>query len=84
VPSAYTSGEITAETLRPVVEHVIDGFGWDRVVWGSDWPVCNLTSDLRTWTRLLDEILEGCSDDERIRLYESNARKVYRLPSPAP
>ena len=76
---AYAAGEITADTLRPVVEHAIDCFGWDRVVWGSDWPVCNLTRDLRTWTRLLDEILSGSSDDELARLYHRNAREIYSL-----
>jgi len=74
---AYAAGEITASTLRPVVEHVIDCFGWDRVLWGSDWPVCNLTRDLGTWSRLLDEILAGCSPDELARLYMENAIRVY-------
>lgn len=76
---AYASGEITADTLRPVVEHAIDCFGWDRIVWGSDWPVCNLTRDLSSWTHLLDDILSGSSDDELARLYQHNAREIYRL-----
>lgn len=76
---AYASGEITADTLRPVVEHAIDCFGWDRIVWGSDWPVCNLTRDLGTWTQVLDEILANCSADELARLYHRNARQMYRL-----
>jgi len=78
---AYASGEITAHTLRPVVEHAIDCFGWDRVVWGSDWPVCNLTRDLASWTQLLDEILASCSADELARLYHRNARQIYKLKS---
>lgn len=76
---AYASGDITADKLRPVVEHAIACFGWNRVVWGSDWPVCNLTSDLRTWSRLLEEILSGCSGDELARLHHRNARNVYRI-----
>ncbi len=76
---AYAAGDITADTLRPVVEHAIDCFGWDRVLWGSDWPVCNLTRDLATWGRLLDEILAGCADHELARLYQHNARAVYRI-----
>jgi len=76
---AYAAGEITADTLRPVVEHAIDCFGWDRLVWGSDWPVCNLTRDLGTWTRLLDEILSGSSEDELARLHHRNAREIYRI-----
>ena len=39
----------TADTLRPWVEHVIGCFGWDRVVWGSDWPVCTLGGGLLHW-----------------------------------
>ena len=76
---AYASGDITADTLRPVVEHAIDCFGWDRLVWGSDWPVCNLTRDLATWPRLLDEILSGSSEDELARLHLRNAREIYQL-----
>jgi predicted TIM-barrel fold metal-dependent hydrolase len=76
---AYGSGDITAETLRPVVEHAIECFGWDRVLWGSDWPVCNLTRDLATWGALLDEILSGCSAGELARLYHFNARTIYQL-----
>lgn len=76
---AYAAGDIIAETLRPVVEHAIDCFGWDRVVWGGDWPVCNLTRDLGTWKRLLDEILRGCSDSERARLKHINATRIYQL-----
>ncbi len=76
---AYAAGEITADTLRPVVWHAIECFGWDRVIWGSDWPVCNLTRDLASWTRLLDEILSGSSADELARLYHGNARKIYQL-----
>lgn len=76
---AYASGDITADTLRPVVRHAIDCFGWDRLVWGSDWPVCNLTRDLGTWTRLLDEILSEFADDELARLHHRNAREIYRL-----
>ena len=76
---AYAAGVITAETLRPAVEHVIDCFGWNRVIWGSDWPVCNLTRDLATWTRLLDDVLADCSEDELARLYHRNARLIYQL-----
>ena len=41
----------TVATLRPYVEHTIGAFGWDRVVWGSDWPVCTLGGGLSTCRR---------------------------------
>ena len=39
-------GGWTVDDVRPYVEHAIESFGWDRVVWGSDWPVCTLTASL--------------------------------------
>ena len=72
---------VTAGALRPAVEHAVACFGWDRLVWGSDWPVCNLTHDLSTWIRLLDEILSGCSHGELARLYQINAGTIYRIKS---
>ena len=66
-----------AATLRPFVEHVIAAFGWDRVVWGSDWPVCDLASSYAGWVGVLDEILEKETPANLAKLYEGNARRVY-------
>ena len=57
----------------------LEAFGPERLMIGSDWPVCNLTRDLATWTRLLDEILSGSSADELARLHHRNAREIYQL-----
>ena len=35
--------------MRPYVEHVLDAFGPERCLWGSDWPVVNLGADLPAW-----------------------------------
>ncbi|HWA24045.1 MAG TPA: amidohydrolase family protein [Lacunisphaera sp.] len=72
-------GAVTAAALRPYIGHVVACFGWDRLVWGSDWPVCNLTASLGDWVRLLDEILSGEPAANRAKLYEANARRIYRL-----
>ena len=69
----------TVATLRPYVEHVIASFGWDRVVWGSDWPVCTLGGGLSTWVAATHALLEGCSEDERSRLLSANARRFWTL-----
>ena len=74
-----TEDQRTADGLRPYVESVIEIFGWDRVVWGGDWPVCNLGASLAEWCRLLDEILSGESDDQKRRLFSENARRLYNL-----
>lgn len=69
----------TAALLRPCVEYVIETFGWDRVVWGSDHPVCTLTSSLTQWVGIIREIVAGASDDEQGRLFHRNAERVYRV-----
>lgn len=70
----------TVETLRPYAEHTIAAFGWDRVVWGSDWPVCTLGGGLSTWVAATHALLSGCSASEREGLLSVNARKLWRLP----
>lgn len=65
--------------LRPYVEHVIASFGWERVVWGSDFPVCNLTRGLATWKAATDSLLSGCSSTQIDALAHGNARRIYRI-----
>lgn len=69
----------TVDDLRPYVEHAIGCFGWDRVVWGSDWPVCNKTASLSRWVEATHDMLSGASDDEKAGLLSNNARRIYRL-----
>ncbi|MDW5317432.1 amidohydrolase [Rhizobium sp. PL01] len=77
---AYAEAESwSVETLRPYVEHTIAQFGWDRVVWGSDWPVCTLGGGLSTWMAATHALLEGCSETERAKLLSGNAKKLWRL-----
>lgn len=78
---AYADAENwTVETLRPYVEHVMEAFGWDRLVWGSDWPVCTLGGSLSTWVAATHALLEGASVEERTKLLSGNARRIWRLP----
>ena len=63
--------------LCPVLEHVIECFGWDRVVWGSDWPVCTLAAPLGVWVAATRELMAGASADETARLFNRNAERVY-------
>jgi predicted TIM-barrel fold metal-dependent hydrolase len=69
----------TLQDIRPYVEHSIACFGWDRVVWGSDWPVCTLSASLSTWVAAARALTENCSADERRKLFADNARRVWRL-----
>ena len=77
---AYADAERwTADTLRPFVEHTIGAFGWDRVVWGSDWPVCTLGGGLLPWVATTHALLSGCSLAERDALLSHNAIRLWNL-----
>lgn len=72
-------GRATREAVRPFVEHCIESFGWDRVVWGSDWPVCTQTSTLREWVTITRDIVACASEAEQRRLFHENASRIYSL-----
>ena len=67
----------TVDTIRPYVEFVIETFGWDRVVWGSDHPVVTLFADLTKWVEASREIVSGASEEEQEKLFWRNAERVY-------
>jgi predicted TIM-barrel fold metal-dependent hydrolase len=69
----------TAETLRPAVEHVIACFGWDRVMFGSDWPVCVLASSFKQWVEALSFLTRDAGAENQRKLFYENAVRVYRL-----
>jgi len=72
-------GKWKTDDLRPFVEHVIESFGWDRVVWGSDWPVCTLGAPLGAWVTATREIIAGASAEEQAKLFRGNAERIYRI-----
>jgi predicted TIM-barrel fold metal-dependent hydrolase len=72
-------GTDLAATVRPYILHVIECFGWDRVVWGSDWPVCTLGSTLSQWVEISRELVSDCTPEEQAKLFHRNAVRIYRL-----
>lgn len=76
---SYARANWSPEDLRPYVDHVIAAFGWDRVVWGSDSPVCTLNGTLAGWIDATEALTADASDSERARLFEQNARRIWSL-----
>lgn len=79
--TAYGTVDWTLDSLRPYVEHVIGAFGWNRVVWGSDSPVCTLHASLGRWVDATRALTAGASDDERLAFGFGNARRIWGLPA---
>ena len=69
----------TVDDLRPWVEHVLECFGWDRVVWGGDWPVCTLAAPLARWVEATRLLTRGATAVQRAQLFHRNAERIYRV-----
>jgi len=70
----------TAEDLRPYVEHVVESFGFERVMFGSDWPVCLLAGSYDQVVGALQSILKPRLN-ERLEadIFGGNAARFYKL-----
>ena len=65
--------------LVPYALHVVERFGMERVMYGSDWPVLTLAGTYGDWFQFTERFTETWSDGERRGLYRDNARRVYAL-----
>jgi len=62
------------------IDHVIRCFGIDRVMFGSDWPVCKLANaNLTQVYNLLDDLLKDLNENDRKKIFFTNAVKFYNL-----
>jgi len=77
--TAYGTADWSVDSLRPYVEHVIGAFGWHRVVWGSDSPVCTLHASLERWVAATHALTAGASPDERLAFALGNAQRIWGL-----
>lgn len=69
----------TKEDLKPYVDHVIDCFGFDRAVYGGDWPVSYQAAEYPQWVETLAWAVSGASEVEKRKLFHDNAVAFYRL-----
>ena len=69
----------TREELKPYIRHLIEAFGYERLMFGSDWPVCTLAATYQGWVDALLCAVEDASDTERDRLFYENASAFYSV-----
>jgi L-fuconolactonase len=69
----------TREQLKPYIDHAIECFGWDRVLFGSDWPVCTLAAGYGQWLETALWATAGADNSDRRKLFSENAKRVYRF-----
>lgn len=69
----------TGDDLKPYIDHVIACFGFDRVLFGGDWPVATQATTYPRWVETLDWAVADASPAERRQLFHDNAIAFYRL-----
>lgn len=67
------------EELRPYWDVVLEAFGPQRMMFGSDWPVCLLATSYRSWYDLCCRFAGELSTNEQARIFGGTASEAYRL-----
>jgi len=65
--------------LEPFVNVVLEAFGEERVLFGSDWPVALLASSYQRWYETLEGLTRNLPVAARRRLWAENAQRFYRI-----
>jgi predicted TIM-barrel fold metal-dependent hydrolase len=69
----------SVEDVRQRVEWVLRCFGWERSMFGSDWPVCTLSTCPKEWVDVVCALTRDASETNRRKLFSENAERLYRL-----
>jgi len=69
----------TQDDLKPYLDTVFEAFGPQRLLFGSDWPVCTIAGSYEQVVSIVADYMSGLSPDEQAAVWGGNARKAYRL-----
>jgi L-fuconolactonase len=73
------AGSADPAVLTECVDHLLAHFGPKRLMWGSDWPVCELVCTYETWRQASRKLLERLSAAERDSIHSGVARNTYGI-----
>lgn len=69
----------TEAQLQPYFDAVLDAFGPARLLFGSDWPVCQVATNYSDWLQLVKKQVSTLSSEEQNQIFYHNALKAYQL-----
>jgi L-fuconolactonase len=69
----------TIEDLRPYFDTVLEAFGPDRLLFGSDWPVCTVACDYSRWLDTVSQLTAELSASEQAMIFGDNATRLYAI-----
>ncbi len=76
-----TDTDCSADALRPYAEHILTAFGPDRVMWGSDWPVCHLRCTYADWHHTARALTSHLPPAAQAQIFGGTAAAFYGLGS---
>ena len=65
--------------LRALAGNVLNAMGPNRVMWGSDWPVCRLQAEYGDWHDIAQDLTISISKEDRAEVFGGTAARFYRL-----
>lgn len=77
--SAPGRGEWSIEQVAPIINHTMDVFGPDRVMFAGDWPVVLLAASYAEWLGAVRQVVSNRSEKDQRKLFYENAIQHYRL-----
>jgi len=77
--SLCDAGRPMTPQVRPFFDHVLACFGPGRTMWGSDWPLCELTTGLGAWLETTATLLGTLSPADQTAIATGTARRIYRI-----
>ena len=69
----------TAEDLIPYLDTVVAAFGTNRILFGSDWPVCLVASSYNNWLTTIKNYFSSFSKEEQAKIFATNCESFYTL-----
>lgn len=72
-------GDASSTRLQPYIDHLLECFGPQRLIWGSDWPVASSAIAYGEWLRICEQALASLNDDQRRAVFGRNAMDIYRV-----
>jgi L-fuconolactonase len=77
LPAEADPASWTVSDLSPYVEHALDCFGTERLLYGSDWPLTERAGGQRRWLDAVRQLIGGLGTDQQLGILGTNARRIY-------
>jgi L-fuconolactonase len=65
--------------LKPYLDTVVDAFGTNRLMFGSDWPVCLVAASYNQWLETVKNYFQNFSQTEQENIFHHNTKQFYQL-----